>query len=191
MEGAPAKSKAPMILIAVAVAGVLGGGGFVLLKPKPVEPTPTPVVQNPQPPQDPVKPAPPKEELVKVQISSDPTNAKVFRAGKDEADGVTPLTLTLKKGEPSFDIQVKLDGYKTEMKAITSEVNKEVIVTLAKDQTAAVAVVAPPTKPDKPEGHHHHDDNKVSSGEKKPKGDKKGKGEEGGADDMKLLTPKF
>jgi eukaryotic-like serine/threonine-protein kinase len=189
MEGAPPKSKAPMIVVAVAGLAILGVGGFVLFKPKPAEQPQTPVVQNPQPPPEPVKPPPPKEEFVKVSITSDPTNAKVFRAGKDEPDGVTPLDLKLKKGEPSFDIQVKLDGYKTETKAITSEVNKEVIVTLAKNPEAAVAVVAPPKpdKPDKPDSKHH---DHVSSGDKK-KGDKKKGGEEGGADDMKLLTPKF
>jgi serine/threonine-protein kinase len=187
MGGAPPKSKAPLVIVAVAVLGVLGVGGFMIFKPKGGDtPPPQPVAVNP--PVEPVKPAPPKDEFVKVQISSEPVGAKVFRAGKDAPEGLTPLEIKLKKGEPGFDIQVKMDGYKTETKSVTSEVNKEVIVTLAKEPAATVAVVQKPerpattTKPDKPASDKHH----VSSGEKKGK-----KGNEGGTDDMKLLTPKF
>jgi serine/threonine protein kinase len=185
------RSKAPMIVVAIAAVGILGVGGFVLFKGKGPE-TPPVVVVTPPPVNDPPKPPRPKEEFVKISISSDPVGAKVYRAGKEEPEGVTPHDIKLKKGEPSFDIQVKLEGYKTETKSITSEVNKEVIVTLAKEP-AAVAVVHKPEKADKPEkgdkpaGDKH--DKHVSSGEKKPKGDKKPKEE--GSDDMKLLTPKF
>jgi serine/threonine-protein kinase len=184
---APPRSKAPMVIVAVAALGIVGGGAFVLFKPKAPEVPPTAAVQNPTP-DTPKPPPPPKEEFVKVTITSEPEGAKVFRAGKDEPEGVTPHEMKLKKGDASFDIQVKMDGYKTEVKTITSEVNRDVSVTLAKEAQAVAVVNKTPdktaTKPDKtaikPDKH-------MSSGDKKP--GKKAKEE--GTDDMKLLTPKF
>jgi serine/threonine-protein kinase len=188
---APPRSKAPMVIVAVAALGIVGGGAAFLLKPKaPEAPAPTPVVQNPNPPPEtPKPPPPPKEEFVKVTITSEPAGAKVFRAGKEEPEGVTPHEMKLKKGDASFDIQVKLDGYKTEVKTITSEVNRDVSVTLAKEAQAVAVVNKTPdksaTKPDKSAATKP--DKHVSSGDKKP--GKKAKEE--GTDDMKLLTPKF
>jgi hypothetical protein len=101
-------------------------------------------------------------------------------AGQEAPDGVTPHVMKLKKGDQPFDIQVKSDGFKTETKTITTEGNKEVMLTLAKD-VPAVAAVQP--KPDKKKPS-----STSSSGEKKSK---PAKPKEEGTDDMKLLTPKF
>jgi eukaryotic-like serine/threonine-protein kinase len=175
--GVPRRSKAPMVVAMVAVLGILGGGGFVLLKPKKEEPPPQPAVL--QPPVQPLKPEAPKDEFVKVTVTSDPAGAKVYRAGQEAPDGVTPHVMKLKKGDPPFDIQVKADGFKTEMKTITTEVNKEVIVTLAKDAPVVVVAAPKPENKKKPSS--------PGSGEKK----KPSKPKEEGTDDMKLLTPKF
>jgi eukaryotic-like serine/threonine-protein kinase len=174
------RSKTGLIVGAVAGVLLLGGVGFAVFKPK----APEPIAAAPPPIEQP-KPPPPKEEFVKVDVASEPPGAKVFRAGHDAPEGVTPLVMKLKKGDPSFQIQVRAEGYKPEVKLITTDVNKEVVVTLAKD-VPAVAVVPPkPEKPEKPDKKDKKDKS-VSSGEKKPK-----KGKEENTDDMKLLTPKF
>jgi serine/threonine-protein kinase len=178
------RSKTGLFIGLAAGLVVLGGGGFLLFKPK--AETPPVVVNNPPPVEKKQTPPPPKEEFVKVEVNSEPTGAKVYRAGKEEPEGTTPLTLKLKKGEPAFDIQIKADGYVTQTKPITAEMNRDVVVSLAKEPPAVAAVQPKPDKPDK----KHSSSSSSSSGEKKPKKDKPA-GKEENSDDMKLLTPKF
>ncbi len=154
------------------------GGGFLATrgKDKPVDTTTTTLTPPPEKP---------KTELVKITVSSDPAGARVFRADTGQyEDGRTPLTFTVKKGNPSnFEVQVKLDGYKSALKSLVSEKDVAVLVQLEKE-VAAVVPVADVTPPVVVKKEHHHSS---STGGEKPKKQSK---EEGG-DDMKLLQPKF
>ncbi len=182
----PKKSKAPMVIASLAVVGILGGVGFVMLnKGAKKEDVPPPVVVAPPPVETP-KP-PPKDDLITVKVTSDPSGAKVYRAGQEQPEGVTPLVMKLTKGGESFDIQIKAEGYKPGTKAITPDMYKEVMVPLVKD--VVVATVQPKTdKPDKPDKKERKSSS--GGGEKKPKVTKPPSKDEP-TDDMKLLTPKF
>jgi serine/threonine-protein kinase len=135
--------------------------------------------------------APAKDEMVKLTVRSDPPGAKVWRAdtGKLE-DGVTPLTITVKKGSPSFDVQVKLDGYKSGTLTLSTSSDQIRMAQLDKGAEPVVAPPPPATKPEPPvvttakKDKHHSSTGSTSSSSKTPKKDE-------GNDDMKLLQPKF
>jgi hypothetical protein len=177
---APKKSRMPLLAALGAVVLIGGVGGVLALKGGKAPP-PSAAIQ-------------PKDESVKLTINSTPPGAKVFRAdtGKTE-DGQTPLTITLKKGAPAFDIQVKLDGYKAGLRNVQTDHDAALLVPLDKEAApptpAPVAAAAPPPAPapaaDEKKKDRHH-----SSSSSTPKPAKPKKGEEGG-DDMKLLQPQF
>jgi hypothetical protein len=156
-----------------------------------------------------------KDEFVSVTVKSDPLGAKVTRGDNDQT-GTTPWELKIKKGAESFDVLVKMDGYRPETRSISTDKSYAVLVPLEK--VAGVPVAPPPvqqvvnTQPsggtatpavDTPakDKHHHHSstssskdkgdtgaaDAKVAA---KPAGKDKPKGKDEG-DDMKLLQPKF
>jgi hypothetical protein len=198
MEGdlEPKKNKTPLILAAAGVLIVGGVGGVLALggKSKPNPNAPTAGVQQP------TQQITPKDEKIKISVTSDPPGAKVFRAdtGKLE-DGTTPLSFTIKKGDPEFDIQVKLDGFRPGVKSLHTDKDQAVLVSLEKNavpQPTEPQQPTPPTetaevvKPDKDKKKHHS-----SSGDKADKPAKKDKSDKGakeeGGDDMKLLQPKF
>jgi hypothetical protein len=59
----------------------------------------------------------------------------------------------LKKGEASFDVQIKQSGYKPELRTIRSDQNKEVLVVMGRLQTEAQpagAAAAPKPAPQRP-----------------------------------------
>jgi serine/threonine-protein kinase len=188
--GAQAAPRGKAGLIVAAAAGLLliGGGAFVVMRgggaskegPKAAEPTPA-VAPKPA--------EPPKQEMVTITITSEPSGAKVVRADTGGV-GATPWDIALPKGSPSFDIQVKLDGYVPQTRTIKTDTTKEIVVPLVKvaapppPPVVPVANVAPrkeakPEKVDKPE--------KVE----RPKSSSSRRKKEENPDDMKLLTPKF
>jgi serine/threonine protein kinase len=148
----------------------------------------------------------PVDAMVTVTINSDPPNAKVTRADTNET-GTTPWAIKVKKGGDAFDVLVKLDGYQSQPRTITSDRSYAVLIPLTKLPDAPPvqqAVNVPPSgqtlvtpvtdKPDK--GHRsHRSKDKVGADKSgdtaKPDKDvaKPGKKDEG--DDMKLLQPKF
>src|SRR4051812_43825242 len=182
LESMPRKSKMPLLAALGAVVLIGGAGGFLALSKKEAPP-PAAMTQ-------------PVEETVKITITSEPSGAKVFRSdtGKTE-DGVTPLALMVKKGASSFDVQLKLDGYRPSLRTVSTEKTASLLVPLDKAEPPAVAppaaaVVPPPiedTKAAKKE--HRHSSSSPASATAKPPRAKKG--EEGGSDDMKLLQPQF
>jgi hypothetical protein len=178
--GVPRKSKMPLIagaavvLVGGAIAAVVGLKG----KDQPKAPLVPAVVQNA-----------PKDEKVKLTVRSDPPGAKVFRADTGES-GVTPVTYEVKKGAPSFDVQVKADGYKSKTITLTTDHDQAKLAELEKGPEPVAATppttTPPPVTDDKTAKKDHHHSSSSSTTTKKKKG-----GEEGGSDDMKLLQPQF
>jgi hypothetical protein len=194
MDGQPVKKNRVPLFAALGAVVVLGGvGAFIATRPKTDNKPEIAIVAPPV--------EKPKDENVKLLVTSDPPGARVFRADTAAYEtGVTPLTIVVKKGFPPFDVQVKLDGYKSGVKQLIADRDTSVMVSLEKLAAEVVPVAdntpkadkAPDVKPDK---HHHSSSSSSSSkttGEKveKKSGGKGGK-EEGGGDDMKLLQPKF
>jgi hypothetical protein len=181
------KSKAPIFVALAAVVVVAAGGGFFLLrgnnKPNVVDKPAIAAVPQPVTP----PPVEKKDENVTITISSTPTGAKVFRPDKGGVVGTTPYDIVTKKGEPSFDVQVRAEGYTPETRTITTDKTREISLSLVKEVVQPVAANTPP--PETTKDKHHHGDKKVVGDKAKGKDDKKGGKEEG--DDMKLLQPKF
>ncbi len=191
-DGLPGRSRAPLFIGLTLGLAVLGGGGWYFTRGKPVDPatttTTTATTTVPTTTTTPEVVPPPAAPGIVVTINSTPSGAKVFRAGMNEPEGVTPYSLKLKKGEPSFDVQVRLDGYVAETRTIATDVTRDVPITLQ----PLVAAVVPPTTAHHSSSTGSHDSNAAGGGGKsthKPAtGDKK-KGDKN--DDMILLTPKF
>jgi len=123
---------------------------------------------------------------------------------------MTPFDMKIKKGAESFDVLIKLDGYTTATRSISSDKSYAVLVPLTKNAAAtpqpvqqAANVTPPPNDKgatpavDAPakDKHHHHSSTKGDTGsadksatKDKPAGKSTGKDE---GDDMKLLQPKF
>ncbi len=140
----PLRGRAPLYA-AVGAAGLLivGAIGFVVLHKTPTVTSgvPAAAVQSP--------PTPIVSDTVNITINSDPAGADVLRLDQGgAAAGTTPLHLVLKKGSPSFEIKLHLDGYRDQSRSVTSESEKELSVQLQKDQpTPAPAVVPVVHKP--------------------------------------------
>jgi hypothetical protein len=60
----------------------------------------------------------------------------VFRGGQGEV-GITPLELKVKRGTPSFDVLLRMDGFKSIKTEVTTEQTKELTVGLAKEEVPA------------------------------------------------------
>jgi hypothetical protein len=198
MDGQPVKKNRMPLFAAIGAVVVLGGvGAFIATRPKTDNKPEIAIVAPPV--------EKPKDENVKLLVTSDPPGARVFRADTAAYEpGLTPLTIVVKKGFPPFDVQIKLDGYKSGVKQLIADRDSSVLVSLEKAPAEVVPVAdntpktdkAADAKPDKADKHHHSSSSSSSSskgtGEKveKKSGGKGGK-EEGGGDDMKLLQPKF
>jgi serine/threonine-protein kinase len=186
---APRRSRMPVIVATAAVVVVAGVGGIFLLKNKGPEGDPKTAVVTPPP----VDPKVEKDDDVKITVNTDPPGATVFRGDTAANEkGVTPLSFEVKKNAATFDIQVKLAGYKPGIRTISTEKDLAVLIPLEKIEepkpVQPVAVATPePAKDPKKE--------KKESDPTKPKREKKSttKKEDTGAggDDMKLLQPKF
>jgi eukaryotic-like serine/threonine-protein kinase len=127
----PAKSRRLAVigsaaaLVAVgAVIAVLKFGGGGAASPSPL-PAPLPSAS--------LSPTAVAPAQIEIALKSDPEGAEVVRvAESDRVVGKTPLVLKLQKGSASFAVQLKLDGYRTEERTLTADVNREVDVNLLK-----------------------------------------------------------
>jgi hypothetical protein len=151
--------------IAGGVVLVLGIVGFVAFRGAGTKPPAPAVVVKP--------PAPPKRVEIEVKVVSTPPGAMVLRADQAEGPRLTPAVFHLLKGDASFDVQVKLDGYKPETRTIVADSNKEIDVVLAK-------LAAPPPQPQQP-----------ATPPSKKKERKKSSEPTLPDDDMKTLAPVF
>jgi hypothetical protein len=156
------------IAVVAAVLLVGGGAAFIALRPKAA---PTPAAQPPVAAV--VTPSAP--EAIEIKLMSEPSGAQVIRADQAEGPRLTPAVFRLHKGDPSFDVLIKLDGYKSQTRTINAKETMAVEVHLAKDETAA-APMATPTEP-----------KKKRHGSGSPTGAPTPKGE----DDLKTLPPVF
>ena len=134
MAGSNRKTTS-VIAIATAVLVIGGVGGYMALRggntvapPPPVQPVAIPQKAEPQP--------------IEIKVLSTPPGAQVARADQAEGPRITPAVFHLKQGDPSFDVSIKLDGYKTQTRTIQCDSTRVIEVTLAKDET-----VAPPPQP--------------------------------------------
>ncbi len=170
--GPPSAGKRGLIFgLSGGVAAAAGLAVYFLVLHKPPTPQPVviPVVQ-PQPPA-------PKEEFTRIAVDSTPRGAKAYR-GDDEV-GMTPFELKVKKGEPQFELKLKMDGFQDQAKTVTTERDHDMLIALAKAATPPVA----PTAPTVPKKEHHHHDS--GGGLFKPVGDKPKKDRDG------TLEPSF
>ena len=119
-------------------------------------------------------------EMVKINFSSEPNGAKVFRAGITESIGTTPFQLSIKRDDADFDVLLKLDGHKSETRTVTTQRDHDVLVPLTKvEQPKVVTAPPPPVVVERT--------SKVKKGVGTPSKSKGGKG--GDRDDV--MTPNF
>ncbi len=84
----------------------------------------------------------PIEEVI-VTVASEPSGARVLRADQGGQEvGRTPYDFHMKKGDASFDVQVALPGYTSQVRTVSSAVSKELLVELMSN-APAVPVAAP------------------------------------------------
>ena len=152
------RGRAPLIAGLTGALALLVVGGYLglsnLSKPKAGDAQPEVAAARPEPvaaqtaKAASVAPVAPVNDTVSVTVTSDPVGAKVYRADKSEAEHeLTPVTFTLHKGDPPFDIQLRLDGYQPQMRTITSDRSLKLAVTLARvtgGEPKPVATVEPP-----------------------------------------------
>ncbi len=148
--GAAPKSKA-LLFAALGALLVIGGGGAAFMVSR-KEPPPAPVALP-----APALPPKPVKNDIRILIDSTPQGAAIARAGQSEPIGKTPKELTLKKGEPPFDVLLTLEGFKGQTRTITTERDHDVLVALVKEE-AAVPVV-----PKRTRSHESHSGEKKSS----------------------------
>jgi eukaryotic-like serine/threonine-protein kinase len=117
-----------IVVAAVAVLAIVKFGGSAAQQQQP-----------PPPPVATVAPPPPIER-VEVAVKSDPPGAQVVRTD-GVIVGMTPVTMKLDKGSASLEVQLNLDGYRSEKRMITTDLNREIDVNLLR---------APAKRPIKP-----------------------------------------
>ncbi len=171
---APKKSSVGMIAALGLVAAISVGGGLwwkshsaTVAASQPVPVTSGDTVE--------VKPA--IAATVQIAVTSDPPGAKVFRGdiGRD-AEGVTPLSFELKKGD-TFDVRIKLAGHTPKVVQVGGDRDQSVAVALAK-LPDAVAVAPAEVKPAKPGKGEHGDKDELAAKPAKVSKSKKGKSSE-------------
>jgi serine/threonine-protein kinase len=187
------KSRTPVFVAAGVVGLLLVGGGIFAFRGngKPKDGPTTPTTEQPNVPTAP--------EKVSIKVNSIPPGARIFRADTGAyVDGVTPLEFQVEKDNPtSFDIQIKLDGYKSAVRSISSEKDQDVAIILAKLDVPTPPVAPPPTvavndpkDKDKKSSRRDRDKDKDKRPSSSPSGSTPKSGGDS-SDDMKLLQPKF
>ncbi len=94
--------------------------------------------------------APPTAETFKVTLTSEPTGADVVRSGK--VLGVTPFELTVKKGDPSFEVELRKAGFDTQQRTVETDQSHEFYVAL-KAVAKATPVVSKKSSSDGKKSH--------------------------------------
>jgi serine/threonine-protein kinase len=141
-------------------------------------------------------PRAPINDTITVTVVTEPAGARVLRADKSEAESErTPITFKLKKGDPPFDIQLRLDGYAPQTRTITSDETLKMVVSLAKLQLAApsrpeTADAEPDRGSAKAPGAHVSNPATGRPHAPAPKKKKK-KDLDVGDDDMTIIQPSF
>jgi hypothetical protein len=137
------RGRTPMIAVAAALLALAGVGGWLGLSKRSEPPSTTQsaasVVSPPATTEAP-KPVtpPPAGDEVTVVVASDPLGAKVQRADKSEPEAQpTPITFKMHRGDPPFDIQLRLDGYLPQTRTVASDESVTLRVSLAKIPAAA------------------------------------------------------
>jgi serine/threonine-protein kinase len=137
-----------------AVGGLLAAAGlalyfFVLHHPTPTPRPPPALVTAPQ--KDVPPPAP---KFTVIAVDSTPRGAKAYRAGIADPVGMTPFELKVTRGEPEFDLLLKLDGYEDTTKSIATDRDHDMLIALAPlpHKTPPPSVAAPPSQAKKGNG---------------------------------------
>ncbi|MGZ3407875.1 MAG: hypothetical protein ACXVAN_15600, partial [Polyangia bacterium] len=152
------RHRGPLIAVTAVVLALAGIGGWLGLSSKRSSPettaaatvAPQPPVETPQPVTPP--PAAASDEVT-ITVTSDPAGARVYRADKSDAEKqATPISFKMHRGDPPFDIQLRLEGYLPQTRTITSDESLKLLVSLAKLPVVApkAEVTAPAPKPTAP-----------------------------------------
>jgi len=154
IDGGPArKSKAPIFVGAGVVAAVgLAAALFLNHKKPPIVPAANIVAAQPAgttgaapiagtggtavtpTPTAPVA----KDEMMKISISGEPAGAEVVRAGK--VLGTAPVEIEVKKGDPSFEVEIKKAGFVSRKLMIKTDSARDLEFALREAPAATVAV---------------------------------------------------
>jgi len=167
------------LIVGLGLAGLLVGGGVTAWSlrrgPAPADPTTTTtttaVAPRPTTPEGPpAVPPPARDEFVSIKITSTPPGAEIVRADGAAGDR-TPALLKVKRGAPSFDVALRLAGYKTSSLTVETDHDGALDATL----TAAPVETPPPVakaahKPSaKPARHSSSKPAKAAAPSGKPK----------------------
>jgi serine/threonine-protein kinase len=138
------KKRSRMPLAAAAVLVVVGGSAVGVVATRGNNPAPA-AVATPSLPSAAI--TPPPEPMVSIALRSEPTGASVVRPDQDNAViGSTPMVLKLRRGAPSYPVQLRLDGYKPQMSTIIFDHDKEIQLTLAREEAKVDPAAAVPAK---------------------------------------------
>jgi hypothetical protein len=184
--GAPSGGRSgggAKLVIGLGLVGLLVGGGVTAwsLKRSPA-PAPETAVVTPKPTPEAEKeavPPPARDEFVSIKITSTPPGAEVVRAD-GEAAPPTPTTLKVKRGAPTFDVALRLAGYKTVTFHVDTERDGVLDATLPAVEPPPVATTPePPAKASSSSAKHASKPAKKSgSGKSTPAGKPKTDGSE-------------
>jgi serine/threonine-protein kinase len=137
------RNRGPIIAVAAAVVALAGVGGWLALSKGPSSSTENTTPAAVAPPavetSKPVTPPPAAAgEEVTIHVTSDPVGAKVYRADRSDAEKQpTPISFKMHRGDPPFDIQLRLEGYLPQTRTITSDESAKLIVALTKAPVVA------------------------------------------------------
>jgi hypothetical protein len=96
--------------VAYLAAGAVTVGGLALI----VAATRQPAPPSPPPPAAVTRPAPPLSSTVGVRLGTSPPGAEVRFDGEAGAQGTTPLTLVMPRGDQPRRLILRLPGYRQE-----------------------------------------------------------------------------
>jgi hypothetical protein len=99
-------------------------------------PDPTPSVEVA--PAAPTLPAAPAEVVIRIETS--PSKAHVFVAGEDR--GVSPVDLHVARGTAVTELEIRRDGYVTQVEKVTPETDQKLKLTLVAASRAATPKAA-------------------------------------------------
>jgi hypothetical protein len=138
-------------LVFGAVGGLLAAAGlagyfYLAHRPAPLPVTPPLAVTAPK-----AEVVPPTPKWTVIAVDSTPRGAKAYRAGIADPVGMTPFELKVTRGEPEFDLLLKLDGYEDTTKTIATDRDHDMLIALTPHarKTAPPAVKAPVNPPKK------------------------------------------
>jgi serine/threonine-protein kinase len=129
------------LLIVGLLVAMVGGGAFWALKPY------DKALDEPQQPKAVVVEPPRAPEKVTLDVSSEPSGAKVTRVDTGEVLGVTPLKAELDRAETQVALRLELEGRQHAERSVSLAANSALSVDL--QPLPAPAAVAAPEKPEK------------------------------------------